>query len=88
MKKENKLIILDIRGEDEVDNNKILEKVLIRIPFKELSGRIEEILEYRENEFLILGVSGTKAYKAALMLSDYGFKKLLVVQGGNNNVEL
>lgn len=80
MNNEEKLIILDTRNEDEILIKKDSEKEVINIPLKELDNRINEILQYKENDFLIIGMSGTKAYKAALLLSNYGFKKILVVQ--------
>ena len=82
MNKEEKLIILDTRNEEDISIKENVEKEVINIPLKELGHRINEILQYKEHDFLIVGMNGTKAYKAALLLSDYGFKKILVVQKG------
>lgn len=82
MSREKKLIILDTRNKEDISIKENAEKEVINIPLKELDDRINEIIKYKEHDFLIVGINGTKAYKAALLLSDYGFEKILVVQRG------
>lgn len=88
MKDENNLVILDTRNENELSLEKKELSNFINIPYKELNNRIEEIIEYKDKQMLIVGLNGGKAYKAALLLSDYGFKNLVVIQGGSTEFRI
>jgi rhodanese-related sulfurtransferase len=83
-------LMLDIRTNDEFankakENYKNVGHIngATHIPLDELSNRMNEIENYKNEEVLVYAFSNnTIAYTAAKKLSDAGFKKISVLAGG------
>jgi rhodanese-related sulfurtransferase len=71
-------VFLDVRTPQEYETAKIPGFDLI--PLVNLKRRIDEILPDRK--IILVSQSGARAYQAALILKNHGFKEIKILEGG------
>jgi rhodanese-related sulfurtransferase len=82
MLKENNVILLDVRTEDEFNAGHIENAQLIDVKKSDFSDRIKSLDP--EKTYLVYCRSGVRSVKAAVILSDNGFSKVYNLLGGYN----
>ncbi|MGE5436450.1 MAG: rhodanese-like domain-containing protein [Syntrophothermus sp.] len=82
MKSDKDLIILDVRTEEELRGELGKINGVINIPVQELSTRLNELSDYKDNEIAIICRSGNRSRTASNILTQHGFKKVYNVEGG------
>lgn len=78
--REDGVIILDVRSEDEFERNHISSEKVVNIPLLELRERLSEIP--RDKEIVTVCALGLRSYEAARILKGAGFEKVKVLEGG------
>ena len=82
MLKENNIILLDVRTEDEFNAGHIENAQLIDVKKSDFADRIKSLDP--EKTYLVYCRSGVRSVKAAVILSDNGFSKVYNLLGGYN----
>ncbi|GHH99137.1 rhodanese-like domain-containing protein [Neobacillus kokaensis] len=77
----NKLIVLDVRTQEEYQQGHIPNATLI--PLQELEGRLNELKT--DAAYLVVCRSGKRSAQASEILTDNGFIKVYNMTGGMNN---
>lgn len=80
IKNKEKFILLDVRTEEEYEENHIPNS--LNIPLNNLNLEIEDLLPYKDEKVIIYCRSGRRSIMAALMLSDNNFKHLYNLKEG------
>lgn len=75
-----KLILLDVRTEDEYNTMHIPSS--INIPLNDLDSQIDHLLPYKDEKVIIYCRSGKRSIYAAHLLEEYGFKHLYNLRQG------
>jgi rhodanese-related sulfurtransferase len=73
-------LLLDVRTVSENEESRLEGAVLI--PVGELTARIDEIAEYREQTVYIYCRSGSRSRTAAALLLEAGFSSVVDLEGG------
>jgi NADPH-dependent 2,4-dienoyl-CoA reductase/sulfur reductase-like enzyme/rhodanese-related sulfurtransferase len=79
-KGENPLILLDLREEQEVENNPITIGSVINIPLSSFRRRIDEVP--RDVDIVCCCTQGVRSYEAMLILKGEGFDRVSYIDGG------
>lgn len=77
---DNSAVTLDIRGTSDYDRGHIIDA--INIPQPELAKRLAELEKFRERPIVICCHAGDKAAPASKLLTQAGFAKVFLLQGG------
>lgn len=81
---EDSIFLLDVREPFEQYQSKIDYEPSALIPVDELSNRIEELADQKDNEIVCLCRSGSRSAKACELLEENGFKNVKNLKGGIN----
>lgn len=77
-------ILLDVREPFEQYQSKIDIENSRLIPVDELSDRVDELTDQKDNEIICLCRSGSRSAKACKLLSEKGFSNVKNLKGGIN----
>ena len=75
-----KLHLLDVRGEDEFSVASLPDSRLL--PLHELQARVNELVEWQDEEVVVYCHHGVRSLSAISFLSQFGFKQLFNLDGG------
>lgn len=78
--KDEDIVILDVRSEEEFKQRKIHSEKIIHIPLLDLRERISDIP--RDREIIVVCQLGLRSYEASRILYGAGFRKIKVLEGG------
>ena len=79
MKREQKPLVLDVRSRGEYAQGHIAGAV--NVPISEVTGRMNELMAYRDQEIIIYCRSGNRASSVEAYLLRAGFTRLLHLSG-------
>lgn len=75
-------ILLDVRDESELKSDLGKIEGAINIPVVKLSGKLNELEKYKNNEIITICKKGGRAITAAQILKQAGFKNVFYLNGG------
>lgn len=78
----NKLVLLDVREVKELTEGFGHIEGIINIPLGSLENRIKELEPYRDNEIIVICLSGARSAVGARILMKAGFQNVKVLKGG------
>ncbi len=78
--KDNKAIIVDVREQDEWNEQHIDGAIFI--PLGEVESRLGELAAYKDSQVIMQCRSGRRSEKAAKMLMNAGFDQVYNLKGG------
>lgn len=81
----NDKTILDVREKLDHDNGTFPNSILC--PLSQLKSNIEELEKYKNKELYILCNTGIRASMAYSILTQFGFEKLFVLEGGIKRIK-
>ena len=74
------LLLLDVRTKGEYEKGHLENATLI--PVQILTGRVNEIADFRDRKVIVYCAVGGRSSKASAYLSGQGFKKVYNMSGG------
>jgi NADPH-dependent 2,4-dienoyl-CoA reductase/sulfur reductase-like enzyme/rhodanese-related sulfurtransferase len=80
LEKDEDVVILDVRSEEEFRHRHIESDKLLHIPLLELRDRVNEIPGNKE--IIVVCQLGLRSYEAQRILKGYGFNEVKVLEGG------
>ena len=82
LKNVSKPVLLDVREASELVSNIGKIDGIVHIPVGSLVGRISELEKYKDEEIVIICLSGHRSMTAAKLLKKERFEKVAVLTGG------
>jgi rhodanese-related sulfurtransferase len=75
-------VILDVRESEEYTGELGHISGSILVPLKDLSGRVDELEEYKDKQVIVVCRAGVRSTTAAAILTGLGFENVTNLKGG------